>query len=494
MAESKLKFSRRLALGGALVVLGLGGAVGAVTETAARLRTVVAPAVSVRSPETAAPAAGFSAIVKKDLPAVVNIATSKIVKVSSGWDAFPFPDPFFGDQQPGGSRPRSEREHALGSGVIVTSDGYILTNNHVVEKATEITVTLSDRREFKAKLVGADPKTDVAVLKVDAGSLPSLTFADSSKTQVGDYALAIGNPFGVGQTVTLGIVSATGRGDLGIEDYEDFIQTDAAINPGNSGGALVNSQGDLIGMNTAIISPGSGGSNGVGFAIPSNLVRSVMEQIVTRGKVTRAYLGVTLQPVTPSLAKAFRLTDTKGVLIGDVAPDTPGAHAGLRPGDVILSIDGEPAVDIAHLRLKVSMMAPGSVAALKILRDGTPRDIAVRLGDMPADYGARSSENPEEQPGTGPLDGVTVRDLTPAIRRSLNLPARTAGVVVTDLDSASPAAAAGLRSGDVIQEVNRQPVGNMQEFRRALSQASNDTVLLRVNRGSGAVYLAIGPR
>jgi serine protease Do len=497
---NRLQFNRGLLLAGVLLVFGLGGAIGAVTEKATRTRAGVpeAPAVSVRPPASAEPAAGFSAVVAKDLPAVVNVSTSKVVKVSSDQDMFPFMDPFFrrffGNPGPGDMRPRSEREHALGSGVIVTHDGYILTNNHVVEKATQITVALSDKREFKARVVGTDPKTDVAVLKVEAKDLPTLTFADSSKVQVGEYALAIGNPFGVGQTVTLGIVSAVGRGNLGIEDYEDFIQTDAAINPGNSGGALVNSQGDLIGLNTAIISPGTGGNNGVGFAIPSNLARSVMDQLVTKGKVTRAYLGVTLQPVTPSLAKAFGLSQAQGALVGDVNPNTPASLAGLQPGDVVVKINGEPVEDSNQLRNKVSMAAPGTEVALTVLRGGAERTLPVTLGEMPANYGTRTMGGGEEQSGTGLLDGVTVQNLTPQARRSLNLPPQTTGAVVTDVQGDSPAAAAGLQPGDVIQSVNRKPVTNVAEFQAALAQAGKDTVLLRVNRGGNTLFLAIESR
>ena len=326
--------NRKIVLAGAIAAFGLAGIVGAAVDRAVSGHGAP-PAVTVRSDATAAPAAGFASVVKKDLPAVVSISTSKTVKQTAISD--PLFERFFGN---GGMRmPSNRKEHALGSGVIVSPDGYILTNNHVVDNATEINVVLLDKRELKAKLVGGDAKTDIAVLKIDAGNLPTVTFANSARVQIGDYALAIGNPFGVGQTVTMGIVSATGRGNLGIEDYEDFIQTDAAINPGNSGGALVNSQGDLIGINTAIISPNSGGNNGVGFAIPSNMARSIMDQIVTRGKVSRAYIGVTLQPVTPALAKAFGMKEAKGALVGEVNADAPAARAGIKPGDVILEMN-----------------------------------------------------------------------------------------------------------------------------------------------------------
>src|SRR5690242_1219738 len=286
---------------------------------------------------------GFAAVVEPLLPAVVNISTSKVVKNQRGEN--PFSDPFFrqffgnpfgdGDQQ---QQPREQREHSLGSGVIVNPDGYILTNNHVVEGASDVQVTLSDKRSLKAKVVGTDPRTDIAVLKIPASGLSTVTLGDSAKAKVGDVVLAIGDPFGIGETATMGIVSAVGRRNLSLEGpggYEDFIQTDASINPGNSGGALVNTRGELIGINTAIISNGGGGNQGIGFAVPVNMARGVMEQILKTGKVTRGYLGVSIQEVTPDLAKAFNLPSAEGALVGDVSPDSPGAKAGLQKGDVI---------------------------------------------------------------------------------------------------------------------------------------------------------------
>src|SRR5271156_4916335 len=288
---------------------------------------------------------GFSAVLKPALPAVVNISSSKMVKPGQNQMSPMFKDPFFrqffGDQF-GQTKPRTEREQSLGSGVIVSSDGTIVTNNHVIDGASDIKVFLSDKREFKAKLIGTDPKTDIAVLKIDATNLPTLPLGDSAQLQVGDLIFAIGDPFGVGETDTMGIVSATGRGNLGIENYEDFIQTDAAINPGNSGGAMIDIHGNLVGINTAILSHGAGGNEGVGFAIPVSMFKPVMDQIMTHGKVVRGYLGVHIQDVTPDLATAFGLKQGGGVLIGDVSPDTPAAHAGLKKGDVILQINGEP--------------------------------------------------------------------------------------------------------------------------------------------------------
>ena len=291
---------------------------------------------------------GFAPVSKRVVPAVVNVSSSKIIRTPGGDIPSPFfSDPlfrqFFGNTLPKNFQipPSAQREHSLGSGVIINSDGYILTNNHVIDGAKDVQVSLGDKRKFQARIVGADSKTDIAVLKVDAKNLPVLAFGDSSKMRVGNFVLAIGNPFGLNQTVTLGIVSATGRGELGIEDYEDFIQTDAAVNPGNSGGALVDERGDLIGINTAIVSEGSGGNQGVGFAIPGNMARNVMEQILKNGKVTRAWLGVAIQPVNQDIAKAFHLSETSGALIGDVTKDSPAAKSGLETGDIVVAVDGQ---------------------------------------------------------------------------------------------------------------------------------------------------------
>jgi serine protease Do len=437
-------------------------------------------------------ATGFASVVKAALPAVVNISSSKVVRLEGGpWAPF-FDDPFFrrffGDQF---NIPRERREHSLGSGVIVSPDGYILTNNHVVEGATDVKVSLFDKRELKARIVGTDPRTDIAVLKVDEKNLPALVLGDSSKVQVGEFALAIGNPFGVGQTVTMGIVSATGRGGLGIEDYEDFIQTDAAINPGNSGGALINVRGELIGINTAIISRGAAGNQGVGFAVPINMARQVMEQIIKTGKVVRGYLGVFIQEVTPALAKAFGLNEPRGALVGDVAPASPAAKAGITKGEIITELNGERISDSRTLRLKIAQMAPGTTVRLKLLSDGHEREVTVTLGELPAEAERNSGGGAE--PGSA-LEGVTVEDLTPQIAQQLNLPPQTRGVVVTSVRPDSPAQEAGLRRGDVIQEVNRKPVTNSAEFERAVLRAGKGTVLLLVNRGGNTMFIAIEPK
>jgi serine protease Do len=439
---------------------------------------------------------GFASVLKPALPAVVNIHTSKIVK-SRGSQTMPFfNDPmfkqFFGNQfGEGQAEPHSEREQSLGSGVIITSDGTIVTNNHVIDGATDIKVDLADKREFQAKLVGRDAKTDIAVLKIEATGLPTLAIGDSSKLQVGDIIFAIGDPFGVGETATMGIVSATGRGGLRIEDYEDFIQTDAPINPGNSGGAMVDLHGDLIGINTAILSGGGGGNEGIGFAIPINMARSVMDQIVTHGKVVRGFLGVYIGDLTPELAKQFGLNQAGGALINDVTSDTPGSRAGLKRGDVILRLNGQ-AVDSANsLRLRISQTAPGTSVKLGISREGKTEDINVTLGELPADKTAEETPGEKENGG---LEGVNVQELTPEIAKELQMPPGTNGVVVGSVDPSSGAAAAGIERGDVIQEVNHKPIHSITEYKQALAAAGKQPVLLLVNEGGATHYVVIESR
>jgi len=323
--------------------------------------------------------ATFAPVVKAVLPAVVNISSTKVIRTSE----FPQDNPF-GDLLPGFRMPdRPMRQQGEGSGVIVSADGYIVTNNHVVDGATELTVSMADKREMKARVIGTDAKTDIALIKVDARDLPHVVLGDSSKVEVGDIALAMGNPFGLGQTVTMGIISATGRGGLGIEDYEDFIQTDASINPGNSGGALVNTRGELIGINTAILSR-SGGNQGVGFAVPVGLVRHVMTQLKENGAVTRARLGVYFQELTPKLASALGVQASKGAVVAEIVPDGPASKSGLRKDDVITALNGQ-AIDGRSLRNAVGSMTPGSTINLKVLRGGSERNFSITLDRMPDD-------------------------------------------------------------------------------------------------------------
>jgi serine protease Do len=441
---------------------------------------------------------GFAAVLKPAMPAVVNIHTSKVVKDRQQGQNMPFfNDPFFrqffGDQFGQGMQPRPEREESLGSGVIVTSDGTILTNNHVVDGASDIKVQLVDDRQFTAKVIGTDPKTDIAVLKIDATDLPTLTFGDSSKLQVGDVVFAIGEPFGLKSTATMGIVSATGRSGLGIENYEDFIQTDASINPGNSGGALIDLHGNLIGINTAIETGGGEGNLGVGFAIPINMARGVMDQIVAHGKVVRGYLGVYIQNVTPDIAKAFNLNHNNGALVGDVQPNTPGARAGLKKGDVVVGLNGTPVKDADDLRLRISETAPGTDVSLQLMRDGKAQDVKVTLGELPEK--SASTNEPGENTTSGGLQGVEVQALTPDIAQQLQVPSGTSGVVASSVDESSPAAAAGLQRGDVIEEVNHKPVSSVAQYRQALSAASNQPVLLLVmSQGGVTHYLVVQPQ
>jgi serine protease Do len=441
---------------------------------------------------------GFAAVLKPAMPAVVNIHTSKVVKDRQQGQNMPFfNDPFFrqffGDQFGQGLQPHPQREESLGSGVIVTPDGTILTNNHVIEGATDIKVQLADNRQFTAKLIGTDPKTDVAVLKIDANNLPVLAFGDSTKLQVGDVVFAIGEPFGLKSTATMGIVSATGRSGLGIENYEDFIQTDASINPGNSGGALIDLHGNLIGINTAIETGGGEGNLGVGFAIPINMARGVMDQIVAHGKVVRGYLGVYIQNVTPEIAKAFNLNQNAGALIGDVQPNTPGARAGLKKGDVVVGLNGTPVKDANDLQLRISESAPGTNVSLDVMREGKSQNVNVTLGELPEK--SASNNQPGENNATGGLQGVEVQALTPDIAQQLQVPAGTNGVVVSSVDESSPAAAAGLQRGDVIEEVNHRPVSNVAQYKQAIASSGNQPVLLLVmSQGAITHYLVVQPQ
>ena len=441
-----------------------------------------APAIVLAPAASGAPN-GWTGVAKAAMPAVVNISSARIVRgpdrPSGPLSSDPFFRFFFGPER----GPR--REQSLGSGVIVTSDGYVLTNNHVIDGAQEIRVTLDDQREFKAKLVGADPHTDLAVLKLSGSGFSLMALGDSSHVEVAEVVLAVGNPFGLSRTVTMGIVSAVGRANVGIADYEDFIQTDAAINPGNSGGALVNSVGALIGINTAIFSE-SGGYQGIGFAVPVNMARQVMDQLVTRGRLTRGYLGVAVQEVTPAVARGLGLTAGRGILVADVIPDGPAARAGLKRGDVITAVGDKPVSDAGQFRNLVASTAPGTRVRLTILRDGREQKVEVAVADLPERPSAAAPV-----PGTSAHVGLAVADATPDVARKIGLTPGLQGALVAEVAPGSPAAEAGVRPGDLIQEVNRQPVRSAKDFATAVERAGNGDLVVLVNRAGGTAYLVI---
>jgi serine protease Do len=446
----------------------------------------------------------FVKIAKAVTPAVVNISTTRIIKNNNGGQGgqgFPFNDPLFrrffgeGDNSPHHrgvpQQPQSRKEQSLGSGVIVTSDGLIVTNNHVVEEAAEIKVLLEDKREFKATLVGRDKKSDIAVIRIDATDLPTVPWSNSDNLQVGEYVAAVGNPFGLNQTVTMGIVSAIGRANVGIADYEDFIQTDAAINPGNSGGALVNIRGELIGINTAIFTR-SGGYMGVGFAVPSNMVRSVMDSLVATGKVTRGWLGVSIQDITPALAKEFGLKDTKGSLVTDIMPDSPAAKSDLKRGDVVVFFTGQEIDNSSHLRNMVARTRVGTKASVKIIRDRKEKEIFVTLSEQPKEV-AQKGEEAENKPEASAL-GILVQEITPEMAEQFDLNIREKGVIVVQVEPGSVAEEAGLREGDLVIEINRKIVSDLKSYERLFSKIKKgDSVLFLINRQGNRFYITLTP-
>ena len=507
MSDKVIAIRRPMAAIALVLALALGGATAWFIAAGGHTALGAGRSVTLKVADDSSPAAtrvsfaeGFAAIVQPNLPAVVNISTSKMVKnpqLQNPFENDPFFQQFFGhqfggQQAPEQQQPKQQREMSLGSGVIVSPDGYILTNNHVIDGASDIKVSLKDKREFKAQLIGADPKSDLAVLKIPATDLTAITFGDSAKTQVGDFVLAIGDPFGVGETVTMGIVSATGRNSLDIEEggYEDFIQTDAAINPGNSGGALINVRGELVGINTAILTGNEGGGNeGVGFAIPVDMARGIMQQILKNGKVTRGYLGTMIQEVTPDVAKAFGLPSSEGALVGDVKAGGPASKAGMQRGDVILTLNGQPVEDSRSLRLHIASMAPGQTVQLGVQRNQTKLSLSVTLAELPETPEAASAPGAESAPSA--VAGVDVDTLTSDIAGQLGLPAETHGVVVTQVDPSSAAAETGLQRGDVIQEVNRTPVASVDQYTRAVKAANGQQLLLLINRAGTTHYVVI---
>ena len=437
----------------------------------------------------------FASIAEKASPAVVGIKAEKTVSTSGPeLHDWPFGDPFGNDffdnffrrQRPRRRAPRQQRRQlAQGSGLIISPDGYILTNNHLVGEAEKVTVTLSDNRQFEAKIIGTDPESDVAVVKIDADKLSYLELADSDKLEVGEWVIAIGNPFGLNHTVTAGIVSAKGRSGVGLSAYEDFIQTDAAINPGNSGGPLLDLNGQVVGINTAIISR-TGGSMGIGLAIPVNMARNIYQQLVEKGQVVRGFLGISMEELTPELAKAFDLEDARGIAVTEVIEGTAAEKAGLKRNDVIVEFEGRPAEKANELRNRVAQMPPGTKIELVVIREGKRKTITAELGERPKEgiVAAGSSDELKEL-------GMTVQNLTDELAERLGYEGAS-GVVVTEVESGSVAATAGIRPGALVMEVDREPVKNTKQFQKAIEKAAKDDyVLLLINTGRANRYIIL---
>jgi Do/DeqQ family serine protease len=468
-----------------------------------------APAVSV-APAGTVPAvvanSSYAPIVERVEPAVVTIRVEKRAQMVPTDQQMPGDDEqtpddlfrrFFGEQMPQGQRgprgprmaPRGGVQHALGSGVIVTQDGYILTNNHVVDGTDKVEVDLPDSRTFAAKVIGTDPATDLAVVKIDATSLPTLVIGDSDAVKVGDVVLAVGNPLNVGETVTAGIISAKGRQTQdGSDGYQDFLQTDAAINHGNSGGALVNTAGQLIGINSQILSP-SDGNIGLGFAIPSNMAKNVLNQLVKDGVVHRAKLGVTIQGISQDMASAMNLPSTHGALVSSVEEGGPAAKAGIKQGDVITQFNGKPVVDSTHLRNDVAAMAPGTTVAVEVLRNGRTESMNATVGELAPAKGARESRS--GGPSEGGKYGMSVQPLTPDLAEQAGVPRSTQGVLVAGVDPDGIAADSGIQEGDVIEKANGKAVATVDALRSALDANSGKPSLLLVHRKDQTIFLTL---
>jgi len=469
------RFRRRLPLatGLVLVLVALAAAFG-------HSRAATAPIwsdqpVAVTPATVTAP--NWEALAQVLKPAVVNVSMKRTAQAPQAAD--PYFQQFFGRVPP----PRTQR--GLGSGFVVNADGYVVTNNHVVDGATEIRVKFADGRELPGRVVGRDPRTDLALLKVEGHGLPTIPLGDSSALRVGEPVMAIGNPCGLEQTVTTGIVSATGRA-IGEGPYDDFIQTDASINPGNSGGPLINARGQVIGINTAIVSR-SGGSVGIGFAIPVNLAKPVVTQLASAGHVTRGWLGVGIQPLTADLAKSFRLTRTDGALVTSVSEGSPAAKAGLKEGDVIVEYDGRPVARAGDLPRAVAETPVGRAVPLKVVRDGKPVTLTATVARLEETREAKAESAPDE-----PALGVSARTLTPAVAQQLGLREQQ-GVLILNVNDGSRAEAAGLKAGDIIAQVDHRPVSNVEDLQQALRRhATGAPVLLLVHREDAHVWIAVG--
>jgi serine protease Do len=496
MVDHKIISSREVSITALLLLISLSllslGCTGATPAT-----TVSASAMTELAAGTNSGAQNsYADVVSRVAPAVVTVRSERRVRTAEQFPFFndPFFRDFFGDRfrnQP--AQPQERVQRGLGSGVIVSADGYLVTNHHVVDGSSDIRVELTDGRTFSAKVVGSDPPSDLAVLKAEAQGLPVLPLGDSDRVRVGDVVLAVGNPLGVGQTVTMGIISAKGR-STGLSDgsFEDFLQTDAPINTGNSGGALVNTSGELVGINSQILSP-SGGNIGLGFAIPANMAKSVMDQLVKTGKVRRGMIGVTIQPVTSDVASSLGLSEVRGALVSAVQPGSPAERAGVRRGDVIVSLNGAPVSDSNSLRNQVARMQPGTEVTLMISRDNREQALRVTLGELPADRNRAGDDGPSGGSDPGKL-GLRVEPLTPALAARLNLPGGATGLVVTAVDPGGPAAEAGIRENDVIEEVNRQQVRSVGDLQAAIQRSGPRPVLLLINRGRASLFVTVRPR
>jgi Do/DeqQ family serine protease len=470
----------------------------AAVHAAGAAPAAAAPAATPAAPAIAAGVSSYAGVVDQVTPSVVTVRVAK--KVQAAETAFPFSDPrfreFFGrglEPNERGGRMRTPRQEGLGSGVIINGDGYILTNHHVVDGADKVEVELPDRRVLTATVVGDDAPSDLAVLKVQATGLHALPLADSDKARVGDVVLAIGNPLGVGQTVTSGIISAKGRTTgSGDGSFQDFLQTDAPINHGNSGGALVNLQGELLGIPSQIMSP-SGGNIGLGFAIPSNMAKNVMSQLISSGHVRRAKLGVTVQPITADLASSLGLSDVRGALVNQVEPGSPADRAGLKQGDVITEVAGRRVSDGNELRNAISNTTPGTSVSLKLIRDGRVTDISAKLEELKASNDEGDNRDERGSSASPGRYGMQVQPLTPDLAREYELPRTVKGVVVTDIDPDGLAAESGVQPNDVIEKVNGHATTTVAELKTAIEQASGKPVLVLLHREGHSLFLTLKP-
>ncbi len=437
----------------------------------------------------------FTTVVKKAKPAVVHIEVEKTVNTKRGHNNEFFNNPFFERffgpqyhrQQP--QQPRRHKQQGQGSGFIISKDGYILTNNHVVEDADKITVTLPDDQKKEAKLIGTDPQSDIALIKIENGvDLPVIPLGDSGALEVGEWVIAIGNPFGLSQTVTVGVVSAKGRSRVGINEYENFIQTDAAINPGNSGGPLLNIHGEVVGINSALFSR-TGGYMGIGFAIPINMVKAIEDQLHKHGRVTRGWLGVAIQDVDENLAKSFNLEKARGILVSEVQKDSPADEAGLQQGDVIIKLNDIALEDVNDLRNRIALIIPKTKADLQIIRGGKTKSIDVVIGEQPSDFG-RKQHSPKAQNSLEDF-GLSFQELTPELAEQLGYQDEK-GVLVSDVQPDSVASSAGLKPGHLVQEINKETVKNLDDFEKVLKRTENPKrLLLRVKSGKFSQYVVL---